>query len=307
MNMQRREFLAASCGAGLASLAGGAMAQEGVQVPRLPGETEAAWRARVARIRAAQSAAATGRLPDETEAAYRARIARTHARSFFEFRRYEVQTPEQRAAFEKFAGEALIPALNRLGINPVGVFLPEKDLSPVYVLLPHQSLQGFGMLAQTLSKDEEYLEAGSAVIDAPLSSPAYKNLDVQLMVAFAGMPHLETPVTDQGRVFQLRTYESPSEELGLKKIEMFNSAELEIFRKTGLHAVFFGQTLAGTKMPNLTYMLVFKDMQEQQANWETFKNDPDWKKLSAMPEYTDILRKDGITNLLLTPSSYSQI
>lgn len=60
-------------------------------------------------------------------------------------------------------------------------------------------------------------------------------------------------------------------------------------------------------MPNLTYMLVFKDMQEQQENWEKFKADPDWQKLIAMPEYADLLRKDGITSLFLTPSSCSQI
>jgi hypothetical protein len=282
------------------------MAQDAPEVSRLPGETEAAWRARVARIRAAEA-----RLPGETDEAYRARMARTGVREFYELRRYEVSTAEQRSAFEKFAGEAMIPALNRRGIKPVGVFFPEKDLSPVYVLMPHRSLQGFGVLAQTLAKDEEYLKAGSAVVDAPQSSPAYKNLEVHLMIAFESMPRLETPVTDPGRVLQLRTYESPSEGTALKKIEMFNSAELAIFGKTGLHAVFFGQTLAGTKMPNLTYMLAFKDMQEQKENWKKFTADPDWKTLSAKPEYKDILRKDGdkeaITNLFLTPSSYSQI
>jgi hypothetical protein len=283
------------------------MAQDGVEVQRLPGETEAAWRARVARIKAAEAQAQAARLPGETDEAYRARMARTGVRQFYELRRYEVSTAEQRAAFEKFAGEAMIPALNRRGVKPVGVFFPEKDLSPVYVLLPHQLIQTFAKLTEGLWKDEEFLQAGSAVVDASMSSPAYKNLEVQLMVAFEGMRRLETPVTDPGRVFQLRTYESPSEKTALKKIEMFNSAELEIFRKTGLHAVFFGQALAGTKMPNLTYMLAFKDMQEQQENWKKFNADPDWQKLKDMPEYKDILRKDGITNLFLTPSSYSQI
>jgi len=260
--MQRREFLAGPCAAGLASLAGGsAIAQN------QPG------------------------------------------REYYELRRYEIETPEQKAGFDKFLTEAAIPALNRLGIKPVGVFYPEKDLSPIYILLPHRSLESFATLTQRLGEDRQFLQAGSAFLDAPVDQPAYKSLETQLMMAFEGMPQLETPITSEGRVLQLRTYESPSEKTGLKKIEMFNTAEIAIFRKVGLHPVFFGQTLAGTKMPNLTYMLVFKDAQEQQENWKKFGADPDWQKLRAMPEYADktILRPKGITNLILKPAGYSQI
>jgi hypothetical protein len=90
---------------------------------------------------------------------------------------------------------------------------------------------------------------------------------------------------------------------------MFNTAEIAIFRKVGLHPVFFGETLAGTKMPNLTYMLVFRDMEESKANWKAFSADLEWQTLRAIPEYADkaILRPKGITNLYLKPASYSQI
>jgi len=248
-------------------------------------------------------------MPGESEAAYRARLVNFGGRAFYELRRYEIETAEQKAGFDKFLSEAAIPALNRLGIKPVGVFYPEKDLSPIYVLLPHKSLISFATLTQKLSEDQEFLQAGAEFVDAPADKPAYKNLETQLMLAFEGMPQLETPVTDEGRIFQLRTYESPSERNGLKKIEMFNTGELDIFRRVGLHPVFFGQTLAGAKMPNLTYMLAFKDMEEQQANWKKFGADPDWQKLRAMPEYMDkaILRQKGITNLVLKPAPYSQL
>ncbi|MBN1505932.1 MAG: NIPSNAP family protein [Sedimentisphaerales bacterium] len=279
--MQRRKFLGASCMAGVVSLAGGASVARGQ------------------------------RMPGESEAAFRARLARMGGRTYYELRRYEIETPEQKAGFDKFLGEAAIPALNRLGIKPVGVFYPEKDLSPIYVLLPHTSLASVAMLTQKLSEDQEFLQAGAAFVDAPADKPAYKNLETQLMLAFESLPQIETPVTDPGRIFQLRTYESPSEKTRLKKIEMFNTAEIDIFRKVGLHPVFFGQTLAGTKMPNLTYMLAFKDAQEQQENWRKFGSDPEWKQLSAMPEYMDkaILRPKpaSITNLILKPAGHSQI
>jgi len=229
--------------------------------------------------------------------------------SYYELRRYEIDSELQKAGFDRFAGEAAIPALNRLGIQPVGVFYPNEGPSPIYVLLPHPSVASFVTLTQRLGEDQEFLEKGAEFLNAPADKPAYKSLEVQFMAAFEGMPRLERPTDAPTRIFQLRTYESPSEKTGLKKVEMFNTAEIAVFRKVGLHPVFFGQTLAGTKMPNLTYMLGFKDMEESKANWKKFGADPDWQKLRAMPEYMDkvILRNKGVTNLYLKPASYSQI
>ena len=235
---------------------------------------------------------------------------RAPGRSYYELRRYEIETPEQKAGLDKFLSEAALEAWNGLGIKPVGVFYPNEGLSPVYVLLPHPSLESFVTLTQKLAADQKFQQKGADFINAPVDKPAYKSVEVQFMAAFAGMPKPEKPTNAPTRIFQLRTYESPSEKTGLKKVEMFNTSEIAIFRKVGLHPVFFGQTLAGTKMPNLTYMLGFQDMDESKANWKKFGADPDWKKLRAMPEYMDkvILRSKGaITNLYLKPASYSQI
>jgi len=281
--MERREFLAKTTVAGLATLSSGALMAQ-TRTEQRPGESDVAYRTRMAQMRG-------------------------YGRECYELRRYEIESEQQKAGFDKFASEAAIPALNRLGIKPVGVFYPNEGLSPIYVLLPHPFIASFVSLTQRLSEDPEFMEKGAEFIDAPAGGPAYKVMEVQLMQAFEGMPKLERPVEAPGRIFQLRTYESPSEKTGLKKIEMFNTAEIAIFRKTGLHPVFFGQTLAGAKMPNLTYMLGFTDMAESRANWKTFVSDPEWRQLSGMPEYADkaILRSKGITNLYLKPASYSQI
>ena len=323
--MQRRDFLAASCVTGLASLSGAVSAALGQAAPpQLPGETDAAYQARMARIRAAEAAARspdsgmiinTARLPNETDAAYQQRMARlqavyaarTSGRDFIELQRYEIETPAQKAGFDSFAAEALIPALNRMGITPVGVFYPSEGISPIYVLLSSSSAQSLLTATTRLSLDEEFQQKGAAFLDAPADKPAFKRMTSQLMMAFEGMPRLDRPVDSSGRVFQLRTYESPSVKTGLKKIEMFNTAEIAIFRKTGLRPVFFGQTLIGDKMPNLTYMLAFNSMDENKANWKQFSADPDWLKLRAMPEYDDKKILCGITNLYLQPASYSQI
>jgi len=229
------------------------------------------------------------------------------ARDYYELRTYQIETEQQKTAFGRFMGDAAIPALNRIDISPVGVFQPPDEIGPIHVLLRHRALESVGIATYQLLADDEFLRKGAAVLDAPSTSPAYARVESSLMAAFTGMPHLETPASSEGRVFQLRIYESPSIKTGQKKIEMFNTAELAIFRKTGLNPVFFGETLVGAKMPNLTYMLGFDSVEEQKAAWKRFSSDPDWRKLRAMPEYADKKILCGITNLLLKAADCSQI
>ena len=190
----------------------------------------------------------------------------------------------------------------------MGVFYPEKDLSPVYVLLRHPSAELLLNIDDKLLADSQYVRAGADVLEAPRATPGFKRLERSLHLAFKGMPQLQTPVRSPGRVFQLRIYESPSVMMGRKKIEMFNDAgEIPLFRRVGLQPVFFGQTLVGGKMPNLTYMLTFASAQEQKAAWARFLKDPQWLALKARREYADDRILCGITNLLLKPAEYSQI
>jgi len=229
-------------------------------------------------------------------------------RDYYELRQFILENDIQKKQLDNFLKQAAIPALNRLGMKPVGVFYPAEGISPVYVLLRHKSLETVATLNAQLAADPEFAASGAEFINAPASAPAYKRIESSLMVAFAGMPQIETPITSPGRVFQLRIYESPSVKTGLKKIEMFNDAgEIRIFRETGLNPVFFGQTIVGSKLPNLTYMLAFKSMDEQKAAWSKFVAHPDWKRLSAMPEYSDKAILCGITNLQLVAADYSQV
>jgi hypothetical protein len=113
--------------------------------------------------------------------------------------------------------------------------------------------------------------------------------------------------TKSKRIFQLRTYESPSYGEHVRKVEMFHSGEFEIFVKAGCKPVFFGDTLIGSRLPNLTYMLSFADQAELEAGWKAFSSDPDWKKLSASPRYAYDQIVTNISNQILSPLGCSQI
>jgi hypothetical protein len=158
--------------------------------------------------------------------------------------------------------------------------------------------------------DAEYQRAAAEFVNAPAAAPVYIRMESSFMVAFEGMPKLEIPAGAAGnkpRIFELRTYESASEKAGKKKIEMFNQGEIAIFRRAGLKPVFFGQALIGSKLPHLTYMVVFENLEQRAASWSAFGGDAEWKKLSTTPGYANAEIVSNITNVLLSPADFSQI
>jgi hypothetical protein len=229
------------------------------------------------------------------------------ARDYLLLQQYQVDNEAQKTRLDAYLRQA-IPVWNGLGIKPVGVFDPREGLGPTYVVLRHTSPEILLGNADALLANAELKTQGQGVLDATADNPGFKRLESSWLWAFRGAPQLQTPVHGPNRVFQLRIYESPSVAMGFKKIEMCNDAgELNVFREVGLTGVFFGQALAGAKMPNLTYMLGFESPEAQVAAWNRFRTSPGWLKLKAMPEYADKRILCGITNLLLKPADYSQI
>ena len=154
------------------------------------------------------------------------------------------------------------------------------------------------------------MKVGAAFLNAPAMAPAFVRVESSLMIAFAGKPRLTIPPATAGhqaRVFELRTYESPSDQDHQRKVEMFHSGEFDIFEKAGFWPVFYGDTLVGTRLPNLTYMLGFSDLAERNKKWEAFGSAPEWKKLTGSPRFAFEAIVSNITNLILTPTPYSQI
>jgi len=234
--------------------------------------------------------------------------ASTGPRLYLELQKYTFEKEEQRQGFETFMKEAAIPAMNRLGLKPIGVFHDSKEPGPAWVLIPHPDAESAVSLTARLLADAEFTAKAGAFIEGPKAAAPYKEMETCLLRAFKGMPGIEIPAKGPDRVFELRIYESPSVVTGQKKIEMFNDAgEIRIFREVGLAPVFFGETLFGTKAPNLTYMLGFENAEAMKAAWGRFGKHPDWIKLRAMPEYADSRVIRAITNIVLKPAASSQI
>ncbi len=231
---------------------------------------------------------------------------------WYELRIYTLKAGQSPDTLHDFLRQAAIPALNRLGSQPIGVFSPRDatDMPQIYLLIPHRSLQDAATLTERLAQDNEFLQAGATYLDLPATNPAYVRFESSLMRAFAGMPQLVVPPyspAQKSRVFELRTYESHSETAALKKIEMFNNGEIEIMQRVGLGPVFYGETVFGTRLPQLTYLLSAENQEAHGQHWGAFGKDAEWKKISAIPEYSNANIVSKITNIFLLPTAYSQI
>lgn len=213
---------------------------------------------------------------------------------------------------EHFA-KARVPALNRAGATPVGVF--ETIIGPpqpsLFALTPFSGAAGWLGLDAALAKDAEYQSAAAPYVDATAADPAYIRQETWVLQAFDAMPSIEPApqsASKAPRIFELRVYESPSEKAHLKKVEMFEKlGEIAIFRRTGLVPVFFARMIAGPRMPCLAYMLVHDSLAAREKNWGAFATDPEWRKLAQTPGYGDADIVSNITTWLLRPSAASQI
>jgi len=228
---------------------------------------------------------------------------------WYEFRTYHFADDIQRQLTSAYLEQALIPALNRAGCTTIGVFFESQPegIPHSYLLIPFDSIDAFTTINDKLARDSAYAKAGQSYLDAPATAPAYQRIESSLFKAFAHMPTIEVP-EKKTRIFELRRYESPTESAGQKKIEMFNDAgEIDIFKKVGARPVFFGEALIGPNRPNLTYMLCFDDMAGHDTHWKAFGTDPEWKKISGQPEYSDARLISKITRTFLEPAPYSQV
>ena len=150
--MKRREFVAASCLAGMAPLS--ALAQA-------------------------------------------AGASRPGNKDLYELRVYHLDPGAKEKQFDQFARQAAIPALNRIGIGPVGVFQmaepSEGESVERFVLLAHASAESVLTMTERLGEDAQFLETGAEFLDATKDDPAYQRFESSLLVAFDGHPKLTVP------------------------------------------------------------------------------------------------------------------
>lgn len=242
------------------------------------------------------------------------------AREYYELRAYRLKPGSPTAALDAYFEKALLPALEKRGITAAGVFTeldvnkqaqtstPKPD-APMWVLIPHATLDSFVRVSAELNADPAVQKAGGTYLQAPKATPAFDRIDTWLYLAFKGHPAMTLPGFSQKRVptrvFEMRDYESHSEVKALAKMAMFDEGEIEIMRTLGMSPVFFGQALAGPNLPHLRYITSGADLASHLDAWKKFGPDPRWIKMKDLPQYADSTSKN--TARFLAPTPYSAI
>ncbi len=227
-------------------------------------------------------------------------------RSLFELCVYHIsRAANAKNRLEQYFTDALIPYLGRHNVK-FGAYNEYSLEEPVklYTLLAYPDASAYLSTQAGLLTDPAFLKASEAYNHIPASEAVYHRYETFLLEAFETIPAVIIP-SEKKNLFELRIYESANEDAGRRKIAMFDKEEIALFLKVGLNPVFFGKILAGQYMPALTYMVGFKDMADRDASWSKFGSHEDWKRMSAKPEYADIV--SNIHKIFLTPASYSQI
>ncbi|MEO6723268.1 MAG: NIPSNAP family protein [Ferruginibacter sp.] len=230
---------------------------------------------------------------------------------FYQIILYHFSNADQQKIIDGYLKDAYLPALHRQQIKSIGVFTPiSNDTAAdkrLYVLFPVKSLQQVTDLNTRLDADNEYLTNGKEYLDIAFDKPAYSRKEIILLKAFPLAPFMSLPALKRPaaeRVYELRSYESASENIFHNKVQMFNEGgEISLFKRLNFNAVFYASVIAGSHMPNLMYMTSFENMADRDAHWKTFSSDPEWKTLSAKPEYKNNVQKND-TNLMRA-TSYS--
>ena len=233
------------------------------------------------------------------------------ANEIYQITVYHFSDAAQEAALDTYLQTAYLPALHRKQIKNIGVFKPlandtAKD-KIIYIVIPFKKLNDISGLQATLNKDAEYQEAGKTFLNASYKEPPYTRMEKILVTAFELAPQMNLPKLNgdkKDHIYELRSYESPADNYYASKVKMFNAGgEISIFKKLNFNGVFYGDVLAGSRMPNLMYLTCFDNMDERIKHWQSFSDDADVKKLFALEEYKNNVNKADI--ILMHAAAYS--
>jgi hypothetical protein len=229
---------------------------------------------------------------------------------YYQLKVYHLKNDVQVARVEHYLQSAYIPAMHKLGVKNVGVFKPigiDTTDRKLYVLTPFRSWDELESSALKLLRDEQYLADGKDYLDAGYNDLPYSRIETIILRAFPDMPGYALPnlsANKTDRVYELRSYENPTEKYHVSKLKMFNDGgEIALFKRLNFNAVFYAEVIAGSRTPNLMYMTTFNNKQDRDDHWKSFSSAPDWKTLSAIEEYQHNV--SHIDDIFLHPASYS--
>jgi hypothetical protein len=232
----------------------------------------------------------------------------------YEIRIYSLKSAAQVDVTDLYLKDVWLPAMHRMGIKNIGVFKPISNdtasVKQIVLLIPFISLDVWRKTKTSINGDQNYEDNAKTFLDADTANLPFVRVSSTLLQAFEYQPKLipTTLKSNPDAIYELRSYESATDQLHRTKVEMFNEGgEIALFKRLDFQAIFYGDVISGNKMPNLEYMVVFSDTASRNAHWKAFGNSPEWKSISVAPKYRNNISVNHIDSYLMHRTSYSDL
>jgi hypothetical protein len=200
--------------------------------------------------------------------------------NYFLIENYYLRNSTQLPRINEFMGQGFLPAAARLHHGP-SIFLEAliaAHMPQFVVVLGLTSLDELTSLRARLREDGAYQKAFAAWENGP--EPPYEHFSQTLLKASDYCPPVESPsYQGRGRVFELRTYHSPTWNQLAALHARFAGPEIRIFHRCGIHPILYSETVIGPDMPNLTYLTPFENLAAREKAWAAFGADAEWLKV----------------------------
>lgn len=195
---------------------------------------------------------------------------------FYLLEHYFLENGTQPGRIHDFLSNALLPKLDRIHKGPK-IFL-EAVVAPhmpqVVAIIGVDSADRIWSISKALFSDPEFTRA---VDQWEAGEPPYISATADLLQATAYSPEIEVPEKPGApRIFELRTYHSPTSRQLKALHERFAGPEIKIFHRVGVHPLFYSSTVFGTSRPNLTYLIPFDNLAAREKAWNAFAADEEW-------------------------------
>jgi hypothetical protein len=120
------------------------------------------------------------------------------------------------------------------------------------------------------------------------------------------LPLLAGFAVAQNRVYELRTYTCNEGKLEALKAR-FRDHTIEIFKRHHMESIGYWVPQDGEKSKNtLIYILAHPSREAATRNWEEFRNDPEWKKVSAESEANGKI-VNHVDSVFMDPTDFSKL
>ncbi len=196
---------------------------------------------------------------------------------FYVLEQFFLENGTQPGRIHEFFSKALLPALEHVHPGPK-IFL-EALVAPhmpqAAFIIGVESCEQLWSIAKALFADKDFSRAFE---QWEVGEPPYVASAASLLEATEYSPEIALPEKPPAapRIFELRTYHSPTARQLKALHERFAGPEIKIFHRVGVHPILYASTVFGPDRPNLTYLTPFDSLAARERAWRAFAADEEW-------------------------------